>query len=250
MGGGGGSGQQWSTSYIKVLTREVKLTYLQSVQVALGTQDAGTLSGEGGGVGTLSSSSSEAGSAGFLGIGASGGSASSRTANDTGWIMSRHWRETHFDRNRYAIGIRDIGAFNYTFTPTSALVSKAFTAPKPIYKCQIRVVEQIPVAYAIDKRYIEYFVSPDNGETWHQINPLDHPTIVGPDGQVVPRTITFNAEVGGEAAELEKYVETNGEVRSLRYMVMMRNDPEVSNPERHTPVLKQVRLLMYTRGGL
>ena len=250
MGDGRGGISSATNTHVRVLSREVKLTYLQSVQVAQGQQDAGALAGEGGGIGSVSASESESGSPGFLGIGASGGSSSTRSANDTGWVLTRNWLETHFDKNRYAIGIRDIGVFNYTFVPESMLVSKVFTTPKEIFKVEMRVVEQIPVAYAIDKRYIEYYISPDNGETWHRINPIDHPTLISDDGQFVPRIITFNPEIGGEAGELEKYVETDAPVFALRYMVVLRNDPDVSNPDRHTPVLKQIRLLMYTRGGL
>jgi len=63
----GGSGSSKTITRVKVLSREVKLTYLQTVQVYSGQQDAGDLAGAGGGIGSVSASSSNAGSPGFLG---------------------------------------------------------------------------------------------------------------------------------------------------------------------------------------
>lgn len=245
-----GSGSSKTISRVQILSREVKLTYLQSVQVYAGEQDEGQLAGEGGGIGTVSASSSEAGSPGFLGIGASGGSASTRTSNDTGWIIQRTWLETHFNRNRYGIGIKDIGIFHYRFGNIAELVSVPFSSPKEIYKVQMRVVEQIPAAYPIDETYILYYISVDDGETWHQINPLDHPVMTADDGQVVPRTITFNPEIGGIADELNKYVETADPVYAVRYRAVLRGAEGIIDADRYTPVLKRVRVMMYPKGGL
>lgn len=247
---GSGSGSSKTISRVQILSREVKLTYLQTVQVYAGEQDAGGLAGEGGGIGSVSAASSEAGSPGFLGIGASGGSSSTRTSNDTGWIIQRTWLETHFNRGRYAVGIKDIGIYHYRFGAVAEIVSVPFSSPKEIYKVQLRVVEQIPAAYPIDITYILYYVSADDGETWHQINPIDHPVITADDGQVVPRTITFNPEIGGVADELNKYVETRDPVYALRYRAILRGATDIPDADRYTPVLKRVRLMMYPKGGL
>lgn len=245
-----GSSTTKTKTRVKVLSREVKLTYLQSVQVTGGDADAGKLAGEGGGIGAVSSSQSDPGSPGFLGIGASGPSSSSRSANDTGWVISRQWRETSFDKVRYAIGIKDIGIFFYRFADSSEFVSVPFRSPKEIAKVQLRVIEQIPAIFKADQRYIEYYISPDNGNNWYQINPLDHPTITAPDGQIVPRTLTFNAEVGGVDDDLQKFVETDAPVFSVRYRVVLRTDSTVEDPDRYSPVLKKLSLMMYPKGGL
>ena len=62
-----GSGHSESKTHVKVLSREVKLTYLQSVQVSAGDADVGLLAGEGGGVGSHSTSTSDRGRPGFVG---------------------------------------------------------------------------------------------------------------------------------------------------------------------------------------
>ncbi len=237
-----------NTQAVKVLSRVVKLTYLQSQQVRGGGRDLGELSGEGGGVGNVSGGKSKS-SAGFLGFGASS-SSTSFFASDSGWVISRVWEETYFDKVRYAIGIRDVGIFNYRFAEVSEFVSKPFRSPKELAKVSLRVVEQIPGAYPLGPRYIEYYITPDDGKTWHQINPLDHPTITGSDGLVIPRIITFNAEIGGDGGELQKFVETDEPVKAIRLRVVTRGSQDVESPDRHTPVLKRYRLLMYPRGGL
>lgn len=244
------SGSSSTKTRVKVLSREVKLTYLQSVQVTAGEADVGLLAGEGGGIGSVSSSQSKPGSPGFLGIGASAGSSSSSQSNDSGWVINRQWRETSFDKVRYAVGLRDIGIFFYEFTEVSEFVSVPFKSPKEIAKVELRVVEQIPTIFKPDRRYIEYYVSPDNGKTWHRINPLDHPTITADDGQIVPRIITFNTEVGGLDSDLQKFVTTEEPVYELRYRVVMRTDTSVQDPQRYSPVLKKVSMLMYPKGGL
>lgn len=245
-----GSGKSTTKTRIQVLSREVKLSYLQSIQVATGQQNAGSLAGEGGGIGPVSSSNSSSGSPGFLGIGSSPATASSRSSNDTGWVVSRTWLETHFDKNRYGIGIRDIGIFNYRFAAASELVSIPFSSPKPIYKVQMRVVEQIPAIYPIDRRYIIYYVSVDDGGNWYRINPIDHPVVTDETGQVVPRTITFNPEIGGAADELTKFVETDEPVFSIRYRLVITAAEGIPDSDRYTPVVKQVKLLIYPRNGL
>lgn len=240
-----------TNTHVKVLSREIKLTYLQSVQVRGGGRSIGDLSGEGGGVGSSSGGASSPGSPGFLGIGASGGSSYSSSSNDTGWVISRIWEETHFDKTRWAIGIRDIGAFNYKYAPQAELISKKYSSPKPIAKVSLRVVEQIPGIFPLGRRYIAYYVSPDNGGTWHEINPLDHPTYMDEKGLVVPKIITFNPDIGGVAGELKKFVTTGAPVMNLRFRAVLRAATAgVDDADRYTPVLKQYRMLMYPFGGL
>lgn len=239
-----------TNTHVRVLSREVKLTYLQSVMVRGGQRSAGELAGEGGGTGSYSGSASTPGSPGFMGIGASGGSSYSASSNDTGWVISRTWDETHFDKTRWAIGIRDIGAFNYRYAPTSEMVSQPFSSPRPIAKVSLRVVEQIPAIFPLGRRYITYYVSPDNGETWHEINPLDHPSYLDDQGRVIPRILTFNPDVGGPSGELRKFVETGSPVIQVRFRAVFRTAEGIDDPERYSPVLRSYRLQLYPFGGL
>lgn len=247
------SGSTQSKTRIKVLSREVLLTYLQSVQVTQGEQNAGQLAGEGGGVGSVSGNASDPGNPGFLGLYFLGGrpaSSSSFASSDTGWTISRTWKETFFNKLRYAIGIRDIGVFNYRFGTVSEIVTVPFKSPKEIYKVELRVVEQIPSVYPIDKRYVEYYVTANDGDEWHRINPLDMPTITGEDGMIVPRTITFNPEIGSVANDLVKYVQTEKPVRALRLRMVLKASVDVPDADQHSPFIKTYKMFMYPKGGL
>lgn len=237
-----------STTRIRVLSREVKLTYLQTLMVRGGSRSAGELAGEGGGVGSVSAATSTPGSPGFFGIGASPGSSYSMQSSDTGWVIQRTWNETEFDKARYAIGIRQIGAFYYKFEPQSELVSIEYGSPKPIAKVQLRVVEKIPLAFPVGGRYILYYVGYD-GKTWHQINPLDHPTMVDANGVVVPKTLTFNSDVGGVAKESDKFIETPEPVHKVRLRAVFLS-ADIDGAEDHSPTLKSYRMLIRPHGGL
>lgn len=238
---------------IKIYSRVVKLTYLQTQQVRGGGRDLGELVGEGGGVGHVATATSSPGSPGFLGIPFLGGSpakSQSSDSNDTGWVISRSWDETHYDMVRYAIGVKELGVFSYRFAPVSEFVSKPFRFPKEIQKVQLVAVEQIPAIYPVGPRYIVYQVSPDNGRTWHRINPLDHPDLIGDDGLVVPRTLTFNADVAGEGSTVQKFVQTDQPVTSLRFRAIFLAAADIEQSDRHTPILKRYRLKCYPKGGL
>jgi hypothetical protein len=237
-------------SKVKVFSRVVKLTYLQSQQVRGGGRDMGDLAGEGGGVGSVTSGSSDPGSVGMMGIGGEGASSFQSQSSDSGWIITRVWDETYFDKVAYRIGLRDVGIFNYTFAQTSELVSIPYHSPKPISKVSLRVVEQIPAGYPIGPRYIEYYVSADDGRNWLRINPLDHPTLVDEQGQTVPRTITFNPDIGGDPRPSTKFVETEKPVMNVRVRIVLRGSSEIDNPQSYTPFCSRYRVLIYPVGGL
>lgn len=238
-----------NSTKIKVLSRVIKLTYLQTQQVKGGGRDLGQIVGEGGGVGSFNNNTSKAGSPGFLGIGAEGSSSASSSSSDTGWVISRSWDETYFDKVAWRIGVRDIGVYNYRFDSVSELVSVRYSAPKEISKVSLRVVERVPASFPVGQRYIEYYVTYDEGKTWLRINPLDHPTLVV-DGQVVPRIITFNPEIGGDSGELQKFVQTTEPVTGVRLRIVLRSAEDLEQADRHTPTVERYRLLIYPKNGL
>lgn len=242
-----------SATSTKVLSRVVKLSYLQSVQVMTGGRTASEIAGEGGGSTGFSIGSSSPGSPGFLGtpFGRKNASSYSADSSDTGWVISRTWTETTFDMMRYGVGIRDIGALNYKYANTSEFVSVHAISPLPLSKISLRVVEQIPRVYPIGKRWIRYFITHNDGEEWHEINPLDFPETIGEDGNVVPKVLTFNADIGGPADEGNKYVDAGSPVKSVRLKAVFYQATEgIDEPNRYSPVLKEYRLLLYPAGGL
>ena len=232
-------------------TRLIKMNYLQTLQALDDTNVLGSLAGvTTGGSASGSATTSKSGNVflqlvtlGFFGQGSSSTTSGSHT--DSGWSVQRTWLETRDDINRYAIGIRDIQAWGYTFAGSSELVSKKFTSPKEILKVQLRTDEFVPQALDPERRWIRYYVSVDDGRTWLDMNPLDRPTLFDDNGEIVPYTYTFNLEAEGPQAEVVRAIRTAEPARTLRFRAVLESDSEVL-----TPVLKSYRVLITPKGSL
>jgi hypothetical protein len=242
----------------KSLTREVLLTYEQTLQIV---EDA-SITGQVAGVtpGTSAAGSQTTGGKApnqalqILTGGLCGGGEAAQTTsfsiNDTGWDIVRTWRETFWDKIRYGIGIRDIGVFHYRFTPAAEIVSVPFRTPKEVLKVELRVDEAIPSVLPDIHPWILYYISHDEGDTWLRINPLDKPAVFESDGSVIPRTITFNLDDSGDQGDTTRSVTTAEPVRAVRFRAVLATDTTLDNGDRYTPVLKSYRLLILPRGGL
>lgn len=246
-----------SWSEIRESTRVVKLTYLQTVQALDDRQLLEELAGSTEG-GSASGSSTNTQRRPVwqrildpLSLFSSDKTTTvSSSHTDTGWSVMKEWLETKDTVARYAIGIRDIGAFSYRYAPSSELVSVLFTSPKEIIKAQLRVDQIIPEELAPDQQWIKYYISSDEGQTWLQINPLDHPTAFGDNGSITPYTYTFNLEKEGPQAEGTSTIRTPVPVRSLRFKAVFFADSTLRDGDRITPVLKSYRVFMFPKGGL
>jgi hypothetical protein len=172
------------------------------------------------------------------------------THDDSGWSIAKQWLEVNYDKVRYAIGVRELSVFNYKFSPTSELVSKRFSTPKEIIKAQLEVVEEIPAEFSPERRYIEYYISFNDGD-WHRINPTGHPTLYSNEGNVVPEILTVNFETSGPGGSTTiKAITTELPAKQVRLKAVMKNDPSLANPEYYTPVLKKYRVKLVPKTSL
>ena len=238
-------------------TRVVKLSYLQTIQAQDDRQFQQEVSGVTGG-GSSSGTNVQHKSRPLwqkildpLSIFSSDKTVTTSISHsDSGWQVIRTWFETKRNMARYSIGIRDIGAFGYRYAESSEVVSVPFSSPKEVMKVQLRVDQIIPDELPIDRQWIQYFVSVDEGNEWLAINPLDHPTAFADDGSIVPYTYSFNLDTAGPQADGVTSMLTENPVRSIRFRAVFRTDPSIQDGDRVTPVLKSYRVLMYPRGGL
>lgn len=241
-----------SNNEIRRLKRLVKLSYLQTVAITEQTKSANDFVGSP--TPFSSSSSSFRGpdllftfSAGMMG---DGGGSTSVDFSDTGWVISNTWLETYWDKVRYAIGIRDIGVFQFQYTEVSEIVSQPWRSPKEISKVSLVVEESIPNDFPIGPKYIEYYISADPGTEWIQINPLDTPTAFEANGSIMPRIINFNAEKPANSTNDNKYIQTESPVNAIRFRAVLKRPTELENSISMTPVLKKYRLLIVPKNGL
>ncbi len=279
-----------TTTSKTLMSRVVKLTYLQTVSIYNQSNAIDDFSGESsGGANTASGSSDRRGGAGLLGSALAGGIAGGGTValaipfvalapiaipvaliagfisalfgsktnvktttstQDSGWSIKKQWLEVNYDKMRYAIGIRELSIFNYRFSSTSELVSKRFSTPKEIIKAQLEVVEEIPAEFSPETRYIEYYISFNDGD-WHRINPTGHPTLYSDEGNVVPEILTVNFETSGPGGSTTiKAITTEMPAKQVRLRAVMKNDPSLDNAEYYTPVLKKYRVKLFPKTSL
>lgn len=231
------------------VTRLVRLSYLQSVAALDDSVLLGRLAGETQG-GNQSFSATDPGSPGFLGIGAEGASSISSTFSDSGWAISRTWLETWWDKIRWAIGIREIGIYAFEYDESSEIISVPYRSPTEIQKVTLKVDELIPRGYPNTTQWIQYFITPNNGENWYRINPLDLPSTFSPDqGRPVPRILHFNPDFSIEDDEDNKYIKVGKPVTDVRFKAVLLR-PSGDQFTRTSPILKGYRLLIYPKGGL
>lgn len=237
-----------STTVVEA-TRIVRLSYLQTIAALDNQTLLGQVAGETQGK-SNNFQSSDPGSPGFFGLMGEGASSVSSQFTDTGWSISRTWLETYWDKIRWAIGLRSIGIYAYNYAESSEGVSVTYKSPKEIQKISLSVDEQIPSNYPLTQRWIQYFISVDNGGTWHRINPLDHPTLYsGENGRPVPRILNFNSDGLNSSSDENKFVRTASPATEFRVRwVLLR--PIGSEFNQTSPILKSYRTKIYPREGL
>lgn len=116
---------------------------------------------------------------------------------------------------RYAIGIKDIETYGYVYEKESEIVTKRFYAPSEIKKVSLQSSELEEEDSALAT--VSHFISPDDGITWHEIQPRN----VQADGK--PEVLNFNTIDEGA-------ISTGTPVDFIRYKInLKRNDKEFSS---------------------
>lgn len=232
------------------VTKIVRLSYLQTVAALDDSSKLNDIAGVGGANPSSSFTTTDPGSPGFLGIGSEGPSTQTSSFTDSGWSITRTWLETYWDKIRWAIGIREIGIYSFLYASAGEFVSIPYSAPTDIAKVSLRVDESIPNTYPNTQRWIQYFVSGDNGSTWNMINPLDKPVLFSDSsGRPVPKIINYNPDFHSEDDDENKFITLTSPVKSVRLRVVF-SRPTSEQFDRTSPVLKSYRLLIYPKGGL
>lgn len=173
--------------------------------------------------------------------------------------ISRQWTVTKNDKSRFAIGVRDINIYSYKFAEVSEIVSKPFMSPKPISKITLTVDEQIPKIFytstglaGTDNDWIKYFISVNEGASWHRISPLHHRATISEDGTYnVPEVININSDVAIEDRDNPlAYVDIGEAAYSVRFKAFLSRPTTIPDADSYTPVLSKYALQIYPTGGL
>ncbi len=122
------------------------------------------------------------------------------------------------DRLRYAIGLRDIDVRGFTFLSEGEIISLPFETIDEVRKVALNT-NQNP-AQLSELGSIQYFVSPDNGATYHEIQPQE---LQGTEGILdVPEILEFNGPSSNS-------INTSVPVQSLRIKTRFTRNDDVFN---------------------
>jgi hypothetical protein len=142
-------------------------------------------------------------------------------------------RET-FEGKRWAIGIKDISLYNTAFKESSVVVSKKFIVDGIIDRISLEADYEVPDGFSTNSRWIEFFVSPNDGIDWFQISNIKD------DFNDIPEIIAFNDPLPKEFREAGvKYHNVSGSVDSLVLRIEMSRPSDLKSS---TPVLHSYKL--------
>ena len=193
---------------------------------------------------------------GFLG-GIFGSSTKTSTSAGPQTITSQ-WVVTNYDKDRFAIGITEVGMYSYQFDTQSEITSLPFVSPLPISAVTLSVTETIPSAFLTSAfegqqyDWIKYYISVDNGTSWDQISPKEHADDLSSDGvNLVPQVINVNSSVAAaDQTNPLAYVSTPAPVYNIRFRAVLTRPTTINAANSYTPTLSNYTLQIYPLGGL
>ena len=80
--------------------------------------------------------------------------------SESGWTVSKVWNQPQFDIIRYAIGIKDLTVAQFSYEQTSEIISIPWRSPKEVTKVYLSVDQFVPTIFP-PGNYIEYYVKPN-----------------------------------------------------------------------------------------
>lgn len=151
---------------------------------------------------------------------------------------------------RWCVGIRGIDIYSYKYTTKSVFMSKTFPLNKPLKELSLSVSEFIPEEFYKDNQktrnsWIRYYISVDDGNTWHPISPLERSPVYSEKN--FPNKIIAVVENENEQQLGNKtYIVSDKEIRTVKLMA------EFSRPEEYeslTPVLYDYQIRIVPKAG-
>jgi len=173
--------------------------------------------------------------------------------------ITKQWTETKYDKARFAIGIRDIGIYSYSFAETSEVVSQPFNSPKPISKLSLTVDEYIPKIFytsagndGTENDWIKYYISVNNAASWTRISPTNHTETLSAGGiYPLPEVININSDISVDERDNPlAYIDTTEPVYQARFKAVLTRPTNIADSESYSPLLSSYALKIYPHGGL
>jgi Bacterial Ig domain len=127
-----------------------------------------------------------------------------------------------FEGWRYCIGIRDIEILSCEYETQGEIVTQPYYFDKPLTKISLSVNETLPELFlnnpVLKYDWIQYFISIDDGATWHPITPLEHELLYEEQPPKIYTIGKVSAE--NETHNMYGYIESEYPVYSLRLKIL------------------------------
>lgn len=138
----------------------------------------------------------------------------------------------YFIGKRWAIGIQDIGIQQVTYQTSSSMVTLPLAIPGIVNRIALDADVWIPPNFSSTQSWVNFFVSPDNGQNWFQLNNIEDSSLG------YPAVIAFNDPLPSQFQDPNvQYYTVEGPVNSLRFKIEL-NSP---NPQ-ETPLVRSYSL--------
>jgi hypothetical protein len=139
-----------------------------------------------------------------------------------------------FDALRWAIGIRDISVYSTKYKTTSSMISKKFQVPGGVDRVSLEADILLPSGYPTDTAWVRFFISPDDGLTWHQISRIEDKELG------IPEIVAYNDSLPQELRlQGVEYYDLLDTPDSLRLKIEI--DRETSN-QGLSPIVKSYKV--------
>lgn len=158
--------------------------------------------------------------------------------------ISQKANQEIIDAYRYTIGIRNIAMASYTFIEKGEYVSTVFSTDDVITSVSLDAKEYIP---GENPEIIQYFISLNNGTTWHKIYPM-HRAYAGVYKYYVNNDSIENLLTNNNTAKKSKNLSIVGEARSIQVRIEMDRPQNIENKEYMTPIVYEYKLKLTTGG--
>lgn len=145
-----------------------------------------------------------------------------------------------FQGKRWAIGVRDLLVNQVEYQTSGAFISKRIPIGGVVDRVILQQAEfEIPESFDSELSWINFYISPDDGESWHQIGRINDPNLG------IPEQISYNDPLPEDVRERGvAYYSSDRDVTSLRVKVEMSRP---NNAASSTPVLKSYTLKVLRR---
>ena len=158
-------------------------------------------------------------------------------SDETGYISDKEI----IPADRYMIGIKEVYLSKYIYKKEGVYVSKAFTSEKEINSVTLNSTEIIPTEFS-GGEYIKYYLTFDDGSSWHRIYPKDK-------AYLGPCTIKINSDDTLSVREKNlnkiKYIDRLLDTNSVKMKIVLSRP---SDKNYNSPVVRNYRLEIKTGG--